>query len=242
VIEENPPAEENQSIEEQYPQVEEMLSEVADSPASLAAETLDGVQLIDDPEGVVQAGCGPSGCAYAVAIVAFVAGVSAFLFGDALFGSDASTQDASQTESQEAVQPDVGGTSPLLAYENQYDAEGNLIPIPGEWHVYNEAGVDTCIEDLSLDPSVQSMELAVLDGGERIRIQEIVEGELVGPRFDLDRISSSATEATYREDMSEVIGRDQAIEGTFSSSSTWGGRVEGCPERGAQGSLVEPSE
>jgi hypothetical protein len=168
--------------------------------------------------------------------------VSAFFFGDALFGSDASSQDASQTESQEAVQPDVGGTSTLLAYENVYDADGYLVPIPGVWHVYNEAGVDTCTYDISVDPSVQRMELEVLDGGERILIREVFEDESVGPAFVLDRIGGSDTEVTYREDMSEVIGRDQAIQGTFSSSSTWGGRVEGCPERGAQGSLVEPHE
>lgn len=152
---------------------------------------------------------------------------------------DAPSQDAPQTQSQQAVQPDVGGAS--LAYENEYDADGNLVPIPGEWHVYNEAGVDTCTYDISLDPSVQRVELEVLDGGERILIREIFEDESVGPAFVLERISSSDTEATYREDLSEQIGRDQAIEGTFSSSSTWGGKVEGCPDRGAQGSLAEPS-
>jgi hypothetical protein len=228
---------------EQFPQVGEMVNEMTEivappeGPNTYANPVIQDVDqaLGADPEiEAVQAGCGVPGCAVAILVLIVAVSVLAFLFGDALFGSDAS--------SQEAVQPDVGGTSPLLAYENVYDADGNLIPLPGEWHVYNEAGVDTCTFDISVDPSVQSMKLAVLDGGEQIRIQEIVEGELVGPTFDLDRISSSATEATYREDLSGVIGRDQAIEATFSSSSTWGGKVEGCPDRGARGSFAGPGE
>ncbi len=100
----------------------------------------------------------------------------------------------------------MSGTSPLLAYENEYDADGYLIPIPGEWRVYDQAGVDTCTDDLSLDPGVQCMELEVLDAGERILIREVFEDESVGPAFVLKRISASDTEATYWADMSKTLG------------------------------------
>jgi hypothetical protein len=221
-----------ESLESEYgdSSAEELFDNVLETPTSEVDTTL-------------ESGCTP-GCLMSLVGVMVLMATSIVVFSQfSVFDgdpSDAPSEGESPTQAPEAASPDVGGSSPL--YENEFDADGNLVPIPGEWHVYNDAGVDACTYDISVDASVQRMELDVLDGGGRISIREIFDDESVGPVFVLDRISSSDTEVTYREDLSEMVGRDQAIEGTFSSSSTWGGRVEGCAERGAQGSLVQPFE
>jgi hypothetical protein len=67
-----------------------------------------------------------------------------------------------------------------------------------------------------------------------------------GQVFVLERIDASAESATYYVDLSAQAGIDLQMTLTFSSSTTLGGQLSGCPNRGGQGYLIEardePSE
>lgn len=98
-----------------------------------------------------------------------------------------------------------------------------------------------CHGDIDSETHLQRMQLEVVDGGEKIIGREIVDGEL-GPPFVAERVSASETEAVYFADLSEENGMDEFEVTLHFSSSTAGRRLEGCPDRGGDGWLVDPDE
>jgi hypothetical protein len=121
-----------------------------------------------------------------------------------------------------------------LRFENTYNSEGHLIPLPGEWQLINEAGVAGRQDDVELEEGHQRGYLELIDAqGEQIRVRP---ADAVA-WTELDRILSSATEAEYATTL--MGGVEMRLR--FTSSSTLGGRLEECADRGGEGWLLEPA-
>jgi hypothetical protein len=190
-------------------------------------------------------GGGGCGClAMVLVAVAVVVAAAVALWGElsSALWDGAPPQDA-QTVQVGPTAPisQVGATTPSdLAFANDYSGDGYLIPIAGEWEIYNEAGIATCAGDIAMSAHTQTGHIEVIDDGERIVLREIT-GDGLGPPIELERTSASETEARYWADLSSMTGVDSfEMELVFSSSSTLGGRMQGCPVRGGRGWLVQP--
>lgn len=193
------------------------------------AGAADLVSEMPMPDGDRFAGC-RSGCVLVLVVLATLtaatAGLGIFFF--SWLDDDSSSQNNAPTTT--TTQPEG------LAFQNIYNPAGGLMPIAGLWDMQNESGNATCIADMPLEANLQRGELRV--DGEGASISVRTPGS--DTWFDLDRISSSASEAIYYADLSDQTGIDFEMTLVFSSSSTIGGRLEGCPDRGLDGWLVEP--
>lgn len=193
--------------------------------ANVAEDPIDAIknriEEIGDPEEGVEQGSS-SGCLMYLAVTAAVLGVVAVVAVVWLLIAES-----------DQAQPAGPQTAIGLQFENTYNSEGQLIPIPGEWEIYNEAGTASCAGDTELTAGNRRGELELLDPeGQRIRVRP--------PDSDwteMELISSSATEAVY----TAPITRDFEFTLTFTSSSTLGARLDGCADRGGQGWLEEPA-
>ncbi len=146
------------------------------------------------------------------------------------------------------VDPEPGSFPDLV------DANGWVLPHEGEWQLYNEQGTATCEDGVDeerqqsvLEANSRTGYLWVLDGGERIAVSLIEPGEPPPSQSDaliLERTSASPEQAVYFGDVGEQMGLGSNINTmqlTFSSSSTLGGKIEGCADRGGDGYLIEPA-
>lgn len=214
--------------------------DLAESAAYAAMQDVANERRSEESHGLVEADttstCLSSCLGHIVMVLVILAGVLGggfFLWPD---GDDTPSQDPLGQNPPFAADGQ-GGNGQALA--NTYNAAGQLIPITGVWDIYNGEGAATCIGGLTLDANTQTGNLEVLNDGESILITEITEDGL-GEPIRLDRISASETEAVYYADLSEETGQDFEVEMVFSSSSTVAVQLAGCPDRGGQGSLIEP--
>lgn len=199
--------------EDMFEEAESALQEI---PEEVGRGILDALRGSDGPEGERS-----GGCLLFLAFFAVLGAIGILVLLVSLWNSDDPAQVA-------GPQTAVG-----LQFENTYNSEGQLIPIPGEWEIYNEAGVAGCDDDIELTAVNRRGELELMDPeGQRIRVRP--------PDSDwteMELISSSDSEAVY----TASITRSYDFTLTFTSSSTLGARLDGCADRGGQGWLEEPA-
>lgn len=192
--------------------------------------------LVDDeqPEGFSTELTNPLGCAVLLGILTIAIAIVLAAF----------TNTFSGLFSSDTTPVEVGGTTPYLEFPNDYNSEGQLIPIPGVWEIYNEDGVATCAGDLELEAGQRRGLLELVDPeGQQIRVKPLLGDDTSGDDSGwttLDLISSSESEAVYE---AEDVGPDGTrMTAVFSSSSTLGARLEECATRGGNGWLEEASD
>ena len=111
-----------------------------------------------------------------------------------------------------------------------------LVPTVGDWVMQGEEGIASCVANMELAEQSTVGFIDVVDGGERIRITTYDED---GGVLELERIEASESEATYYADLTPLTGINMQMTLVFTSPTTLGGRMQGCPERGGQGYLLE---
>lgn len=228
-------------------------------------EALQSVEA-SEGEQALRRGCGSDGCALAGLVLLVGSLFFVLLFGSSFFDGDpdasespSGTQTGANTGSGAEDCPEGGPSTPGSAIqvafaaddsdpcpvdngnggpppENQLNALGNLVPIPGDWLALFGAGTMTCALDTPIQASTDEAFLEVLDDGERIVLTDS------NGSVTLDRQTASPTEAVYYVDLSEQAGMDWQQTLVFTSSNTVEIQIFGCPEREGEGYLVEAAD